>query len=896
MLLCVLVFLCTSGHLLAQPKCPDRPSEYDVRLSYRILALGQIHITLFDEMMNELKAAGLQLDPIDREDMDRLRSGEEIARLSGMLPTASIDDVLRIPHVRTLLLTPKGYRLPPAVDQRVLVDVRLAAVIGPGLQQRLWQQTRLRLAAYGRFTEKVGYDSRNYTRLFGTLPSAEVELLLEDLRLRSSGWLVPDVPAEELPMPLRAVSPLRVVEVIDVPLGVPESEDVPPLHGTKTGIEHLDKVSPELRAALESGKPQSRTERIEVVFLQEPTEGNGVLAGALATVPGAEVEGRLGQVVTFVAPAAAARAFAGLPTVATVRSPRWASLQLPTNASGGSATTLRAANLDRLHGLGYRGAGVCVAIIDTSFAGWESFVGRGLPKSTTLIDFTAARNYAITPDPDPGPEDNSTASGTAAALSAAAAAPEARLVLIRISPDAAYMLLDACRAIAGEAFQPDAVKARRRELSTDVDLLPAERERVLELRAKAQATFDLESVEAVRLRKDADEAADRLRAAEKLLTERLRRLARLQEDLKSLREVSVVACGVNWNEGYPLDTSSALSQYLSGRLAVRGHRGSDPVSWFQAVGDNRGQIWGGLYRDVDGSGTMEFAHPGERPPAGRWTTGLNFLKWWPLNSQTTTDLPSGIRVRVVLQWREVRDLGTFEPLGSQANLHILALRQRDPTGRQLCSDDLNVIARSAQGPLLVARTARTATFEQALEFDVPAPGGYAVRIEGSAQSVMQVSLPVSIPAMEAFWELQPRLIVTAIGRRDGHVILGDYQSDQGGPGMPADGVWVRTIGTSPTAGEPESRSVRGSYPGLGLMAKPTFTTINGVAISGGSFAGTGPSAALAAGTAASMLSAGAPKMTDWHWLAVPRGGLFQVPEAWLEQLARRARMAHPNDR
>ena len=59
------------------------------------------------------------------------------------------------------------------------------------------------------------------------------------------------------------------------------------------------------------------------------------------------------------------------------------------------STRPAATGLDRLHQLQYRGAGVRIAVIDSDFTGWQAHAGKELPKSTTLIDLTATRNFTL---------------------------------------------------------------------------------------------------------------------------------------------------------------------------------------------------------------------------------------------------------------------------------------------------------------------------------------------------------------------------------------------------------------------------------------------------------------------------------------------------------------------
>src|SRR5439155_1458490 len=152
---------------------------------------------------------------------------------------------------------------------------------------------------------------------------------------------------------------------------------------------------------------------------------------------------------------AAARDLAAFAEVATVRAPRSATRQPPPVPPARPAAVLAATGLDRLHGLGYRGAGVRVAVIDTDFTGYQERLGRELPKDTVYIDLTATRNSSLLPDPPAAAVE--VGRGTRLALAVRLAAPDAGLALIRVDPAAAYQVLTAARYVHGEAFRPESL-------------------------------------------------------------------------------------------------------------------------------------------------------------------------------------------------------------------------------------------------------------------------------------------------------------------------------------------------------------------------------------------------------------------------------------------------------
>ena len=77
-------------------------------------------------------------------------------------------------------------------------------------QVTLVQQVLLLLGELD-YREAFGFDNRGYTgkphtRLVGTVPVHQLDMLLKDLRNRPGGWLAPGIAPEDLPQPLhRAV-------------------------------------------------------------------------------------------------------------------------------------------------------------------------------------------------------------------------------------------------------------------------------------------------------------------------------------------------------------------------------------------------------------------------------------------------------------------------------------------------------------------------------------------------------------------------------------------------------------------------------------------------------------------------------------------------------------------
>ena len=68
--------------------------------------------------------------------------------------------------------------------------------------------------------------------------------------------------------------------------------------------------------------------------------------------------------------------------------------------------------------------------------------------------------------------------------------------------------------------------------------------------------------------------------------ERRRRYLDFLRRVRALKGVRVVASSLVWDEGYPVDGTSALSRYFDDRPFRA-------ALWFQAAGDTAGQAWSG---------------------------------------------------------------------------------------------------------------------------------------------------------------------------------------------------------------------------------------------------------------------------------------------------------------
>jgi hypothetical protein len=290
--------------------------------------------------------------------------------------------------------------------------------------------------------------------------------------------------------------------------------------------------------------------------------------------------------------------------------------------------------------------------------------------------------------------------------------------------------------------------------------------------------------------------------------------------------------------------------------------------------------------DIDSNGAIEFAPVEIKLPPGRWSREVNFLAWQSAAAERTFDLPAGAKIRLTFQWTEAHDPAVSDLPGQDvyraplADLRLLILRQRDPSGTKVGSDDFNVIARTDELPQLIERHRNWATYEHVIEFAAPEAGPFAVRLEGIIPPTIRPATVPSLPILDRSWEARGRLFVCTTGVTGGQVVIGDYQPGLGGLGAPGNALMPRTIGAADAHGRPQPYSASGPPAGQQLMAKPRFLAFD-------AGAGTEQSAAFAAGMYASMMSAGTIESQKLNWLTIPPGGVLQVPPVWLEQIERR---------
>ncbi len=348
----------------------------------------------------------------------------------------------------------------------------------------------------------------------------------------------------------------------------------------------------------------------------------------------------------------------------------------------------------------------------------------------------------------------------------------------------------------------------------------------------------------------------------------------LNADLRGLSDIRVVATGLSWQEGQPVDGGGALSRYFDDEPFKK-------AVWFQAAGDTRGQAWAGLFRDRDGDGIMEFQPPGDRLPAGRWSPSLAFLSWQPVTGAAGADLPQGARLRLSVQWREPHDPDFLrhgedayrEPL---APLRLTLLRQIDPTGAKQPSDDFQVVAQSVGLPQRLANEPGSAVYEQTLEVPLAEAGRYALRLEGLAPYGIRPLGQPTVPAAEKTWELRPRLFIATLAG-PGRAVLADFATAEGTLGTPADARQPITVGAADAAGKSLPKSAVGPALGLELLPKPAVLS---PAVGDGAAPASSLSTGFAAGLAACAISAGAPPDQLLRTLGTRPGEPLRVPNGW----------------
>lgn len=901
--------LCTR----ADVKQPEPPGKYNVEFRYRIKADRNERIRQFDIMMKYIGSLGFV--ETENDDSELAPFDPSAERMIGTMPSKDARAMVLQPNIHTVLFTPSTWKAPADEKERVKVLLELSSGYVVERQRLYSDQIKQVLGKFG-FQEAIAYDHRGYSVLRGTMPWMYVRTLLKDLRTQPAGWFLPLTHEDDLPEPFKLTLPIRLIEVqpeIDAPAVVTGQQPLPLVPPDQL---YINKITADLRRHATENKEAPL--RVEILLVYSPNEGDDGWKQQIRNVSGAAIEGRIGNVVTAMLPAGERVVrVAALSGVASVRLPRIASIQVPPapkdepkkeepkekalsrNIIQTQAVlpfdVLQGSKLDQLHARGKRGAGTRIAIIDTDFTGWEKFVGKELPKTTHYVDLTAERNYEI--EPEPIPPNAGIGHGTHCALAVRFAAPDADIVLIRVAPDAPYQIVSAYRYMQGDFFQPQSFTARREEIDLDTATIRTERLNANAQYRKAFDNFD-DDEESRQARRAAKVVVAAVEAKEKLLTARMNRLLRLELDLLAVRGANVILNTLGWNQGQPLDGTSALSRYLDSTMAVsrppvvrNGIKQPRPPVWFQPASDTRGQSYIGVLRDVDGNGLMEFGTPGELLRPDRWTPEMNFLSFRPEGGSDTPSLPDKARIRITIQWREPHDSRVSEQEYREpvVSLGLMLLRQRDPDAKKLPADEMELMARSEGLPERLHIDPNFGIYEQSIELTLPAEGRYTLMVPGSKPLGIRPGGALGVNEQEVHWDLRPRIFIQVLDdvtRAKGRIVFGDYQSFLGGVAVPADGRNVIAVGAMHSTRRPQPYSSIGAGMAADLFVKPDVMTYDELPKLGdgtGSAKGSALSAAFATGMGASLLSAGVPSASFLEKLRIQPGHIFEVPDTWLRR-------------
>jgi hypothetical protein len=768
--------------LRAAPPAPPAPAVYQVEIRYRIDAIGNARIVQHAEMLQTLAKVGFKRTDIPTEDEPVNRAA---TRLSGTISSTALPKLMTQRHVRAVVARPDSKDL-PAGDARVRVELFLADGFLPETQRLLSRQTVQALGGIG-FIEAFGYDHENDSRLVGSLPAGKVGLLVNDLRTLPK--------ADALPAPFRNLSSLRVALVrpdLPAPVGRPTAPTVPA---------ESEKFSAELLSAIPN--------RLEVLLTETPSDDNSTWLDALRST-GAVVEGRVGPLVSLSGDGKTlAPALAKLPQVLGVRAARRAALAPPLAAdTSADWSPLRRSGLVKLHALGRKGKGTRIALLADDFTGWESLPGVKEGRVRHL-DLTAVRSSEILPAPA------GDGRGKQYAQSLIAAAPEAQVYLVRLDPYAPYMMLNVARAINRETPQSVLLEQRFRELQDDE--ARRDRQKVELDRLREEYFNDPRENEEGKKRRAAYEKADAdFKKLDESIRARSRRWVALSLGFRELREVQLVASTLVWNDGYPVEGSSALSRYFDDRPFKA-------ALWFQAAGDTRGQTWSSLFQDTDGNGQMEFVARGKRLPEGAWTPEIAWIDWQGTDGKSAA-MPANTPLRVVLQWKEAHDplplkVGEDPYRRPLANFRVLVVRQVDPTGKTRPADDLEVVGQSIAVPQRLDQSTNAGIYEILLPVQVGGPGRYGILIEGTVPASTSPPGENTIPASRRRLEIRPRLYLDSPAT-GGRPVFRDYATDTAAFGMPADARRVYSVGAVDGVDQPRPDGAQGSVWGAELRTRP----------------------------------------------------------------------------
>ncbi|HSQ57522.1 MAG TPA: hypothetical protein VLM40_17505 [Gemmata sp.] len=895
----------SAAQLKEQPRVkePPRAEKLEIQIRYRIRADRDERIRQYRVLEKHL--ASLGFDDAQKNDpeheLDIIDPTAE--RFRGTIPSAHVLEVLDDPRVQTILFAPAGYKYPEAGDQPVSIRITVRGGLSPIAQQVLHDQVLEHLERMG-FQNALGYDTRRYTQLKGTIPYKILDQLVKDLRTEPAGWLLPNTPPDRLPPPIGSANPIRWVEVMP-------AVEPPPAFVPEVPAPSQATLTPDLRALLADPALKDTPVRVVILFsapvedradqirtllasnfgptVKRDATGNAIIDrdGQPALTDGATLDGVIGNLasILFDRPADVSR-FAAVPGVISVRLPRAAAetiTPLPADAiSADAGQWLKNSGAATLHKLGYTGAGVKVLVVASDFSGAEKLIGAGLPRGTRIVDLTTELNPAITPSPS---DPNRAGNGNGTALAVALAAPDAELVLVRIDPTAVFQLAGVLQMARGDSEMSQAMRSRLADITLRAAELNRRKEAAI---AEYRAAFaDLSDELAAKARRDRAKAAlEAITAQQERLAQRTERFNVFQKEvLMRLAGARVIVNTLEWESGYPLDALSLLSRRLeqlaaaTPRQVIR--RAGDPaaaekptVLWVQAGSDQGAAVWGGAFLDANRNGTMEFAQTDRPLPTANWSPEMNFLGTRSSSGEISSEIAAGTKLRFTMQWREPLPpkLPSLERPAYPVILRVF--RQLDPAGQTRPSDEMTESARSVGGPYPILLTDSYVVFEQILEFDAATAGRYALIVATGTQP------PPLLPALRREVEAYPRIVIDTLSakRGDPTVVFRSYTARDAGVGMPGDSFGVITVGTG-TAAE-----LVGGGTGITLRHKPDLMGLPTVAGGGQSLRGPGIATGFVGGIGAALVQTGAAGPNVFKSAGVIPGKAVIVPEVWLNQL------------
>jgi hypothetical protein len=697
---------------------------YQVKMRLRLDANRSQRVKLFRELVARLKAAGFNKDPG--------LEGEEFYgdMISGSVRSNGLAALRREAVIDVALAIPEGYQAP---ETGALVRLYLLPAFGPQQQREIAEKVRTILGPLG-FKEAVGYHHDQHRQLVGRLPSGNLETLLTDVSRAD----VPVVPASGS---LRSIKQ----SLIKLAVVMAEPADLPPATaeaGPPAAELPLAKIHPNLRRLL-GNDAGDKPLRLEIVLRDEPRDGR-LPAELRDDSLGLKVDGLFGNVVYGTLPAGNVAGVARWSGISDVRLPQvsepvgppcdyTAITRLPMEVEAKPDRWLRA------------GPGAKVLLLAAEFGNWQAEVGRGLPAGTRLIDLTAE----LSPDLQPAEVIAGHNAGLSLALELAQHLQGAELILVRVDPAAPFQVAEVARVLNGKLWQSGAFAQRLTEIRDQRARLAARKSQIDVKRRLALRNFGLEG--------DEKAARDAFRQEEAkyfqdlaALNDKDQRALAFRRMVQTLQGADSVVVGLVWDPGYALAPGATLFGRVLAPEMLRS------ASWVQAIPRRGGQSWSGLFTDEDQDGANDFSTQSS-------SRNLAFLSWH--GEQTEALLPAGAVISATVVWEEAHD-PRYASISDDpyrlplAQLRLIVLRQRDPSGKRLPVDLFDVVASSAAIPERLESTPRSAVYRAEVRFAVPQPGRYALRLEGQ---LPRSTLPPGAPVVtEERIEIRPLLRVQAV--------------------------------------------------------------------------------------------------------------------------------------